>query len=507
MTDFQETPFPQEPTDRTPEMLLSFLAEAWQFSQLQKKNLSEGSDPASMMRSFNKLFDRLLDRVEKASPELANIAQWFRTPEGQMLETETSQAMFPLLEVAVRNDWTAVLYDPATEGLVNECLAYWDSKGEKDLVERTVRCLAKGLKGNSMEKQLSLTHLMDARPWVKDPELSREVLEALTSLLGEEKVPGHYQSALLLAWDLLEPALAAGQDREVLVLLTTLHFHAEEAISDFPERAGIARHWIYERSTPDMVRRFAHLAHAGGQLLILPQLAEMAAPLLMEDYFRAEGEDRETILTMLGEMKEATRSTLASWLAEAQEEENLKRLIPILRVSGFDTALALQIATWISKAGRELKLNLLGVIEQMADPSGGPALRLAVLDDSEEIATRAAEVMGRIGFVAGLPLLFKAVKLRESRFPGNEAFLTAVCRTAGDLRGEGTLEFLEDIAKKKSLLRGKNYPLPIRLEAIKALAKLDRPEVWTFLETMMEEKNQSLQETLDSIIHERIQAM
>src|SRR5581483_2247439 len=110
---------------------------------------------------------------------------------------------------------------------------------------------------------------------------------------------------------------------------------------------------------------------------------------------------------MLGEMKEATRSTLASWLADAQEEENLKRLIPILRVSGFDTALALQIATWISKSGRELKLNLLGVIEQMADPAGGPALRLAVLDDSEEIATRAAEVMGHIGFVAGLPLLFK----------------------------------------------------------------------------------------------------
>ncbi|HVZ80092.1 MAG TPA: HEAT repeat domain-containing protein [bacterium] len=507
MTESQEVPFPQEPADRTPEMLLSFLAEAWQFAQLQKKNLGEGSDPGFMMRSFDKLFDRLLDRVEKTSPELANIAQWFRTPEGQLLDTETIQAMFPLLEVAVRNHWTAVLYDPATEGLVNECLAYWDSKGRKDLVEGTVRCLAQGLQGSRLEKHLALTHLMDARPWFKNPDLSREVLGSLTRLLGEEKVPGHYQSALLLAWDLLEPALAASHDREVLALLTTLHFHAEEDIADFPERAGIARQWIYGRSTPDMVRRFARLAHEGGQLAILPQLAEMAAPLLMQDYFKNGGKDREVILSMLAEMKEATRSVLATWLADSQQEENLKALIPILKVSGWDAPLALQVAAWTAKAKRELKLNLLGVIEEMADPAGGPALRLAVLDDSEEIAARAADVMGRIGFSAGLPLLLKSAKIRESRGPGHEEFLMAVCRAAGELKGEGALEFLEEIARKKSLLRGKNYPLPMRLEAIKALAKLDRPEVWTFLESMMEEKNQPLQETLDGIIHERIQAM
>jgi hypothetical protein len=132
---------------------------------------------------------------------------------------------------------------------------------------------------------------------------------------------------------------------------------------------------------------------------------------------------------------------------------------------------------------------------------------LAVLDDSEEIAAKAAQVMGKIGFAAGFPLLMKAVKLRESRFPGNEAFLMAVCQASGELRGEGALEFLEEIARKKSMLRGKNYPLPLRLEAIKSLAKLDKPEVWTFLETMMEEKNQPLQETLDTIIHERIQSL
>ena len=46
-----------------------------------------------------------------------------------------------------------------------------------------------------------------------------------------------------------------------------------------------------------MVRRFAQLAHEGGQLLILPQLAEMAAPLLMEDYFRADAAERASTVT------------------------------------------------------------------------------------------------------------------------------------------------------------------------------------------------------------------
>jgi hypothetical protein len=194
-------------------------------------------------------------------------------------------------------------------------------------------------------------------------------------------------------------------------------------------------------------------------------------------------------------------------LADAQQEDHLRALLPIIRVCGWDAPLALQVAAWTAKAGQELKLELLGLIEEMADPASGPALRLTVLDDSEEIAAKAAQAMGKIGFVAGFPLLLKAAKLRESRFPNNEAFLSAVCHSAGELRVEGALEFLEEIARKKSMLRGKNYPLPLRLEAIKALSKLDRPEVWTFLESMMEEKNQPLQETLDSIIHERIQSL
>jgi hypothetical protein len=154
-----------------------------------------------------------------------------------------------------------------------------------------------------------------------------------------------------------------------------------------------------------------------------------------------------------------------------------------------------------------LKLDLLGLIEEVGDPRGGPALRLAVLDDSEEIAAMAARVIGKIHFTPGLPVLLKASKIREGRFSNNDLFLASVCQSLGDLSLPEGMGFLQDIARKKPLLRGKNFSLPVRLEAIRALTKINQPEVWTFLESLMEEKNPALQETLDKIIHEKIQTL
>ena len=45
--------------------------------------------------------------------------------------------------------------------------------------------------------------------------------------------------------------------------------------------------------------------------------------------------------------------------------------------------------------------------------------------------------------------------------------------------------------------------LAVRLEAIQAITKINKPEAWHFVETLMEEKNPALQEALDKIIHER----
>ena len=67
--------------------------------------------------------------------------------------------------------------------------------------------------------------------------------------------------------------------------------------------------------------------------------------------------------------------------------------------------------------------------------------------------------------------------------------------------------FLEDIARKKPLLRGKNFSLPVRLAAIEAMTKINKPEVWQFLETLMSEKNQPLQEALDKLIQERTEKL
>ena len=119
----------------------------------------------------------------------------------------------------------------------------------------------------------------------------------------------------------------------------------------------------------------------------------------------------------------------------------------------------------------------------------------------------AARVMGKIGFTPGLPVLLRAVKIRAQRNSRQEAFLASVCGALGDLGNAEARPFLEEIARKKSILRGHNYPLELRLEAVRALSRINQPEVWTFLESLMDEKNPPLQEELDRIIHEKVQTL
>ncbi len=493
--------------DETNKALLSFIAEAWQFSQLQRKALEETPEVANLLQSFDKLFDRLLDRMQKSSPAFKNIYAWFKTPQGELLEGDAIISMYPLLETAIRNNWTSVLFDPSTEGLVNDCLAYWGANGEHELVEKTVTALAEGLNGDGLERQLSLNHLMDARPWVRNPELLEKVLDQLNSLLANETYPGIYQSALLLAWDLMEPAMELEKDQPALTLLSTLHFHADEDVAAFPERSHIARYWLFEHFTPELIRRFVYCAHKAGQLNHFPLLGEMAAPLLLEDYFLAPSTEKPEFFKLFNEIKEPIRSALGEWLADLQEENDVRMMIPVLRACGMDPGLSLQLSSWVSKGNRELKLNLIGLIEEINEPAGGPALRLAVFDDSEEIASMAALVIGKIRYTAGLPVLMKAAKIRETRFENNDTFLIAVCQSLGRLGQVEALPFLQDIARKKPLLRGKNFSLPVRLEAIQALTQVNNPEAWHFLETLMEEKNPTLQEALEKIIHERSETL
>jgi hypothetical protein len=66
---------------------------------------------------------------------------------------------------------------------------------------------------------------------------------------------------------------------------------------------------------------------------------------------------------------------------------------------------------------------------------------------------------------------------------------------------------LEDLARKRVLLRGKNYPTAVRLAAIEALARINRPEVWKFLETLANERNESIQGILDRIIQEKTESL
>ncbi len=495
------TPLPQETPAR--ETLLSFLAEAWQHAQLQRRLVGTSAESATLTQSFEKLFGRLLDRIENNGPEFEHIARWFKANEGDLMDRNSSEAMVPLMETAVEHDWTSVLFDPSTAGLVNDCLAHWGATGKSGLVEKTVTRLAEGLTGDRYERELALTHLMDARPWVHRRELVDRVLENLNLLLANETSPSLYQSGLLLAWDLVEPALQTTNESHVLNLLATLHFHADEDNSAFPDRNRIARHWLFERSNAELVRKLAGCAFHAGQLRHFPLLGEMAAPLLLQDFVQAPPEEKPNLIPILSELREPVQSVLAEQLAEMNEEEEVKSLFPLLRVSGFDPSLGLLLAGWLSRGSHDLKLRLLALIEELKDPISGLALRLALFDDSEEIAARAARVAGRIGYQAALPVLFKAAKLREGRFPNNDQYLIAVCQALGELRAPDSLNLLEDFARKKPLLRGKNYSLKVRLAAIDALIRLQKPEAWEFVETLMEEKNPALQEALEMLIQEQ----
>jgi len=169
-----------------------------------------------------------------------------------------------------------------------------------------------------------------------------------------------------------------------------------------------------------------------------------------------------------------------------------------------DVSLSFQLTPWMSKGSREMKLNLIGLVEELHDPEGGSTLRTALFDDSEEIASHAAKALGKILYLPAVSLLQRTLPIRKKRFGQEKAFFSAVCRALGDLGDASALPFLLEIAKKKSLLeRGQNYSTPERLEAIQAMVRINKPEVWSFMETLVAEKNPELEEAITRIISER----
>jgi diguanylate cyclase (GGDEF)-like protein len=203
---------------------------------------------------------------------------------------------------------------------------------------------------------------------------------------------------------------------------------------------------------------------------------------------------------VFAEVKNPVRLVLAESLAETRNEAIVRLMIPIMRKCGVDAGLSLQLSSWIAKGSRELKLNLIGMIGEMGGTMGGPALRIALFDDSDEIAALAARVMGKIHFLPGLQVLLKAAKIRGDRFPESETFLTAVCQTLGDLAQPEGISFLKDIAGQKTQSGLKDISFSLRLAAIQALARINRQETLSFIETLSDEKNPQLKEALVKMI-------
>jgi len=202
------------------------------------------------------------------------------------------------------------------------------------------------------------------------------------------------------------------------------------------------------------------------------------------------------------EKRESPSSILTKFLADSHDETIVRLMLPLLRTCAFDQQLSLQLSVWMDKGSRGLKLNLINLIKEMTDARGGPVLETALLDETEEIAVLAAQVMGKIHYISGRKALHNAVDIWETRLPESEAFLIAVCQSLGDLAQPESVSFLEDITLEKPQRRVKSYSLTARIEAVRALSKMNLPESWIFLDDLLDnlsgEKNPALKTALQN---------
>jgi len=212
---------------------------------------------------------------------------------------------------------------------------------------------------------------------------------------------------------------------------------------------------------------------------------------------------KKGIPNSLSPAKEPVSSILRQFLAETNNETVIRLILPLIRTCEWDEPLLSELCSWMTKGSPELKLNLLGLMENMNHPAGGPVLQTAIFDQSEEIAARAARAIGRIHFTPALKSLLQAAVIWETRAPDSEIFVTAVCQAMGDLAQPEGVSFLQDIVREIPLRQTKNHSLSVRLAAVKALSQLNEPDTWLFLENLAKDKNSPLQEPLQKLLHER----
>jgi diguanylate cyclase (GGDEF)-like protein len=207
-------------------------------------------------------------------------------------------------------------------------------------------------------------------------------------------------------------------------------------------------------------------------------------------------------LRVVTRMRDPVRSVLTETLAETRNEAIVKLMIPILLKCGVDAELSLQLSSWVSKGSQELKLRLLEMLGEVGGASGGPALRMALFDDSEKIAALAARIIGKIHFIAGLPALLKVGGIWQARLPESEAFLTEACQALGSLGQPEGISFLQDIAGGRPHPGNRSYSLSLRWDALQALAQINPPEALAFLESLGAGENPQWRENLKKMVND-----
>jgi HEAT repeat protein len=143
-----------------------------------------------------------------------------------------------------------------------------------------------------------------------------------------------------------------------------------------------------------------------------------------------------------------------------------------------------------------LKESIISTIEEVGEPGGGPALRLALLDDDEGIATEAARVLAKIGFKPAVPLMIKAVKIRKDHGKPVERFHPAVCKALGVFAIYETMSYLMEQTRKKSLWGSGALPA-VREAAARALVHFVQPEASGFLDALLREGDETIRKAVE----------
>jgi hypothetical protein len=470
------TVIPPVTENSTQATVLKAIALGWnQLVALQRES-SISLKHLQLKLAMQQLFSYFLNQVSKIGDSFQYINDWFNTPTGDLLQENQMEPMIQLVESCIQNHWMNVLKEPATVGLINECILHWEQQQKYFLIRSCLFQLIKNLQSTPTDRLLALNHLQDSRPWIKNPRWVHLILKNLIIQLSKETDDSLYQTELLLIWDLLDMAIQFSMSKLIFHLFFTFHSHIENDQPATLERRQMIRVWLLKKLNPILIQKIIFFIQQTRKAIFPPysNVTSINPFLPIDDCLS------ETIISYLNfipEIRNRISSVLLDMVADVKTEEELLKLFPVFGIFGIDLKLSFQLFPWVAQGSTQLKLNLIQTIEASNDFSSELLLKLLLLDDSEEMVIKAIQALGYAGREHLLPLIFKVIAYREHFNRSSELILISTCQMLGDLLYLNAIPFLTNIILKKRIFHY-CYSTLVRKSALEALVKINN-RYWT----------------------------